>query len=346
MNATNDIEAVVITTHVTQGSIPVPAISLQGRVDAEKRKRDEGDVGEASKQSKKTRLKEATVLGISTVTLPAIAPALRHDVIANHDNDEKKRKRVESNLGGDTEAAKKLKLDERNISVAIPPDSYGAPETITEHHTARSCKAPEDDAGAHLQDGLDDGQAHKSYDLMNEEGYDPLRLAYGTLFDETEHYPPIQHFVPVNANPSFKAYSPPPPDFSGMKVMIVHTCEPKNGQVLSQYKKGHYKHAERNAKDAPVSRGRVPQANGTTKSVWLCAKAECHHCKMTADEGGHTDLTAAIAKAHGMSENRIMQSSKDGGLVAPTVQRASVPPASNTISKYFSASGAAPLPRK
>ncbi|KAK4899117.1 hypothetical protein LTR27_003347 [Elasticomyces elasticus] len=345
MNATNDIKAVAITTHVTQGSIPVPATSLQGRVDAEKRKRDEGDVGEASKQSKKTRLDEAMVPGISAVTVSAIAPALHDDTIANHDNDEKKRKRVKANLGGDAETAKKIKLDERNTGVAIAPDSYGAREIVTEHHTARSCQAQEDDAEAHPQDGLDDGQAHKSYDLMNEEGYDPLRLAYGTLFDETEHYPPIQHFVPVNADPLFKAYSPPPPDFSGMKVMIVHTCEPKNGQVLSRYKKGHYKHAERNAKDAPVSRGRVPQANGTTKSVWLCAKAECHHCRMTAGEGG-TDLAPAIAKAHGMSENRISTSSKDGGLVAPTVQRASVPPASNTISKYFSASGAAPLPRK
>ncbi|KAK5718896.1 hypothetical protein LTR17_015576 [Elasticomyces elasticus] len=345
MNPTNNIEAAAITTHVTQGSTPVPAISSQGRVEVEKRKRDEDDVGEASKQSKMTRLDEVTVPGISAVTLPAIAPALRDDAIANHRNDEKTRKRVEANLGGDTEAAKKLKLDERNTSVALPLDSCKSREGITEHYTARSCEAQEDDAKAHQQDGLDDGQAHKSYDLMKEEGYDPLFLAYGTLFDETQHYPPIQHFIPVNADPSFKAYSPPPPDFSGMKVMIVHTCEPKNGQVLSRYKKGHYKHAERNAKDVPVSRGRVPQANGTTKSVSLCAKSECHHCKMTAGEGGHTDLTAAIAKAHGMSENRIMQSSKNGGLVAPTVQRASVPPASNTISKYFSAFEAAPLPR-
>ncbi|KAK6426068.1 hypothetical protein LTR81_001696 [Elasticomyces elasticus] len=346
MNATNDIEAVAITTHVTQGSIPAPAISSQGRVEAEKRERDEDDVGEASKQPKKTRLDEAMVPGISAVTLPAIAPALRDETIANHGNDEKKRKRVEANVGGDTDAAKKLKHGERNTSVAIPPDSYGARENITEHHTACSYQGQEHDAEAHSQDCLDDSQAHKSYDLMNEEGYEPLRLAYGTLFDETEHYPPIQHFIPVNADPSFKAYSPPPPDFSGTKVMIVHTCEPKNGQVLSRYRKGHYKHAERNAKDAPVSRGRVPQANGTTKIVWLCAKAECHHCRMTAGEEGHTDLTAAIAKAHGMSETRIMESSKDGGLVAPTVQRASVPSASNTIRKYFSASGAAPMPRK
>ncbi|KAK5742456.1 hypothetical protein LTR17_003258 [Elasticomyces elasticus] len=344
MNATNNIETAAITTQATQGAIPAPATSSQGRVDSEKRKRDGVDMDEASKKSKKTRLDEDMVPGTSAVTLPAIAPALRDDTIANHDNDEKKRKRVEAN--GDAEAAKKLKLGERNTSVAIPLDSYKSPEKTTEHHTARSGPAQEEDAEAHLQDSLDDGQAHKSYDLMNEEGYDPLRLAYGTLFDETQHYPPIQHFVPVNADPSFKAYSPPPPDFSGMKVMIVHTCEPKNGQVLSRYKKGHYKHAERNAKDAPVSRGRIPQANGTTKIVWLCAKAECHHCRMTAGEGGHIDLTAAIAKVHGMSDNRIMESSKSEGLVAPKVQRASVPPASNTISKYFSASGSAPLPRK
>ncbi|KAK4961212.1 hypothetical protein LTR10_001702 [Elasticomyces elasticus] len=325
MNATNNIEAAAITTHVTQGSIPVPAISFRGRVDAEKRKRDEEDVGERRKQSKKTRLDEAIV------TSPAIVPALQDDAIASHNHE--KRKRVEANLGGDTEAVKKLKLAERNTSVAIPPDSYEAREEVTEDRTARSGQVQKDDAEAHPQDGLDDGQAHKLYDLMNEEGYDPLRLAYGTLFDETQRYPPIQHFIPVNADPSFKAYSPPPPDFSGMKIMIVHTCEPKNGKVLSRYKKGHYKHAERNAKDAPVSRGRVPQANGSTKSVWLCAKAECHHCKMTAGKEGHTDLTAAIAKAHGMSGNRTMESSINGGLVAPQVQRASVPPASNTISK-------------
>ncbi|KAK5706597.1 mitochondrial ornithine carrier protein [Elasticomyces elasticus] len=327
-------------TILALSSMPVSAISSQGRVDIEKRKRDEEDVGERRKQSKKTRLDEAIV------TSPSIAPTLHDDAIASHNNHEKKRKQVEANLGGDPEAAKKLRLDERNTSVTIPPDSYGAREEATAYFTARSCQAQEDDAEAHPQDGSDDGQAHGSYDLMNEEGYDPLRLAYGTLFDETQRYPPIQHFIPVNADPSFKAYSPPPPDFSGMKIMIVHTCEPKNGQVLSRYKKGHYKHAERNAKDAPVSRGRVPQANGSTKSVWLSAKAECHHCKMTAGKEGHTDPTAAIAKAHGMSENRTMESSNNGGLVAPQVQRASVPPASNTISKYFSASGVLPLPRK
>ncbi|KAK0248091.1 hypothetical protein LTR91_002623 [Friedmanniomyces endolithicus] len=108
------------------------------------------------------------------------------------------------------------------------------------------------------------------------------------------------------------------------RVKILHTIEPDNGQVLSRYKIGYYLRGERNKSEAPVSYCKLPQAYGKTEDVWRCAKKGCRSCEMTAN--GYTNLTAALAKAHGFVNITTKKWYKDkGSLVAPSPQAATVP---------------------
>ncbi|KAK1064602.1 hypothetical protein LTR74_008604 [Friedmanniomyces endolithicus] len=108
------------------------------------------------------------------------------------------------------------------------------------------------------------------------------------------------------------------------RVKIVHTVEPDNGQVLSRYKIGYYRYGERSKSEAPVSKVILPHAFGKTEDVWRCAKKGCRSCNMTAN--GYTDLTAALAKAHGFSNITTKNWYKDKcSVIAPSPRIAVIP---------------------
>ncbi|KAK5742455.1 hypothetical protein LTR17_003257 [Elasticomyces elasticus] len=140
----------------------------------------------------------------------------------------------------------------------------------------------------------------------------------GKAFKKTQTIPPepILHANAHTAAPIQISTS------ISMVFMIVHTFEPYHGQILARYKLGD-SFFDHTVKDAPVTRVSVPQTDGTTDDVWLCAKTECEDCDKTAH--GYTDLTAEIAKKHGMFNMATKQASRDKSIVDPSAYEAFAP---------------------
>ncbi|KAK1075862.1 hypothetical protein LTR74_000270 [Friedmanniomyces endolithicus] len=113
------------------------------------------------------------------------------------------------------------------------------------------------------------------------------------------------------------------------RLRIVHTTEPDRGQVLKHYKPGHYTKTARNTRDAPKSKAKVPQAGGKITEVWRCAKSACSFCNLVAH--GYTDLTEALAFAHGITGVAgLKKSYKEKGTTAVSTQQHSAATNSHT----------------
>ncbi|KAK0248090.1 hypothetical protein LTS09_016758 [Friedmanniomyces endolithicus] len=104
------------------------------------------------------------------------------------------------------------------------------------------------------------------------------------------------------------------------RLRIVHTTEPDHGQILKHYKLGHHTKTARNTRDAPKSKAKVPQAGGKITEVWRCAKSACSFCNLVAH--GYTDLTEALAFAHGITGVvGLKKSYKEKGTTAVSAQQ-------------------------
>ncbi|KAK1064601.1 hypothetical protein LTR74_008603 [Friedmanniomyces endolithicus] len=113
------------------------------------------------------------------------------------------------------------------------------------------------------------------------------------------------------------------------RLKIVHTTEPDRGQVLKHYKLGHYTKTARKTRDAPKSKAKVPQAGGKITEVWRCAKSACSFCNLVAH--GYTDLTEALAFAHGITGVvGLKKSYKEKGTTAVSTQQHSAATNSHT----------------
>ncbi|KAK0897229.1 hypothetical protein LTR57_022203 [Friedmanniomyces endolithicus] len=125
----------------------------------------------------------------------------------------------------------------------------------------------------------------------------------------------------LHSNQVLPAISPGLAQFTpDEKLKIVHTTEPDHGQVLKHYKLGHYTETARNTRDAPKSKAKVPQAGGKITEVWRCAKSACSFCNLVAH--GYTDLTEALAFAHGITGVvGLKKSYKEKGTTAVSTQQ-------------------------
>ncbi|KAK4899115.1 hypothetical protein LTR27_003345 [Elasticomyces elasticus] len=137
-----------------------------------------------------------------------------------------------------------------------------------------------------------------------EDSHTSKKRKHGKAFKKIQTNPPepILHADADTAAPTQIGTS------ISMGFTIVHTFEPYLGQILTRYKLDDF-FFDHTVKDAPFMRVSVPHSDGTTDDVWLCAKTECEDCDKTAH--GYTDLTAEVAKLHGMFNMTTKQTSRE-----------------------------------